>query len=74
MVRLVQNFVALCVEGELKGDLGLACWDLSCLGHFNVVANQLDGLWLVVDEGQIKGKSHCHPLKIKIKYLVNVIY
>lgn len=47
VVSLVQHLVALRAERELEGDLGLACWDLSCLGHFNVVAYQLDGLQLV---------------------------
>lgn len=47
VVRLVQHLVALCVERELERDLGLPCWDLPCLGHFNVVANQLDRLQLV---------------------------
>lgn len=44
VVRLVKHLVPLCVERKLEGDLGLACWDLSCLGHLDVVANQLDGL------------------------------
>lgn len=44
VVRLVQHFAALCVQGELEGDLSLACWDFSCLGHLDVAADQLDGL------------------------------
>lgn len=44
VVGLVQHFVAFCVQRELKGDLGLACRDFSCLGHLDVTADQLDGL------------------------------
>lgn len=55
MVRLIQHLVAFGAERELEGDLSLACWDLSCLGHFNVVANQLDGLQSVEARGQIMG-------------------
>lgn len=44
VVRLVQHFVALDVEGELEGDLSLACWDFSCFGHLDVAADELDGL------------------------------
>lgn len=45
MIRLVKDFVALCGQGELKGNLSLACWDFSCFGHLNVAADQLDRLW-----------------------------
>lgn len=44
VVGLVQHFVAFCMQRELKRDLGLASWDLSCLGHLDVAADQLD--WL----------------------------
>lgn len=44
MVRLVQRFIALGVQGELEGDLSLSCWDFSRLGHLDVTADQLDGL------------------------------
>ena len=44
VVRLIQHFVAFCLQRELKGDLSLASWDLSCLSHLNVTADQLDGL------------------------------
>lgn len=44
MIRLVQNFVSFCEQGELKGDLCLPSWDLSSLGHLDVAAEQLDRL------------------------------
>lgn len=86
MVRLVQHLVALRAERELEGDLGLACWDLSCLGHFNVVANQLDGLQLVEGRGPIIGKCcllyklHSHSIlcprttETRFSIAVHVLY
>lgn len=44
MVGLIEHFVALGVQRELKGDLGFACWDFPRLGHLDVAADQLDGL------------------------------
>lgn len=44
MVGLVQHFVALCVQGELKGNLCLASWNLAWLHHFNVAGDELNGL------------------------------
>lgn len=44
VVGLIQHFVAFCLQRDLKGDLRLASWDLSCFGHLNVTADQLDGL------------------------------
>lgn len=44
VVRLVKDLVALCGQGELEGNLSLACWDFSCFGHLNVTADQLDRL------------------------------
>lgn len=39
MVGFVEHFVAFGVQRELKWDLGLARWNLSCLGHLNVTAD-----------------------------------
>lgn len=50
MVGLIQHFVAFCVQRELKRDFGLAPWDLSCLGHLDVAADQLDGLQHIRDQ------------------------
>lgn len=44
MVGLIQHFVALCVQGELKGNLCLASRHLALLYHFNVARNKLNGL------------------------------
>lgn len=44
VVGLVQHFVAFGVQRELKGNLSLSSRDFSSLGHFNVTADQLDGL------------------------------
>lgn len=49
VVRLVQDFVAFCVQGELKGDLRFTSRDFSCFGHLDVTADQLDGLDRVVE-------------------------
>lgn len=46
VVGLVQNFVSFGAQRELEGDLRLPCWDLSCFGHLDVTADQLDGLWI----------------------------
>ena len=44
VVGLIQHFVAFSVQRELEGDLSLSCWNLSCFGHLDVTADELDGL------------------------------
>lgn len=44
VVGFVEHFVAFGIQRELKGDLGFARWNLSCLGYLDVAADQLDGL------------------------------
>lgn len=50
VVGFIEHFVAFGIQRELKRDLGLACWNFSCLGHLDVTADQLDGLQTALDQ------------------------